>query len=93
MRRKSNFAPSDSEEREDERCMGVHSNDMVETVCVSAGMCEKCVCVHWHLLARVLFYTGFQEHYTCSFSLVESAFCKIDSSRCEIILNMKVLSG
>lgn len=36
MRRKSNFAPSDSEEREDERCMGVHSNDMVETVCVSA---------------------------------------------------------
>lgn len=34
MRRKSNFAPSDSEEREDERCLAQHCNDMVETVCV-----------------------------------------------------------
>lgn len=45
MRRKSNFAPSDSEKREDERCMGLHSNDMVEIVgvrmqgCVSVGVC------------------------------------------------------
>lgn len=38
MRRKSNFAPSDSEEREDERRMGLHSNDMVEIV--------ACVCAH-----------------------------------------------
>lgn len=36
MRRKSNFAPSDSEERGNERCMELHSNDMVEIVCVSA---------------------------------------------------------
>ncbi len=36
MRRKSNFAPSDSEEKEDEMCMGLHGNDMVEKVCVSA---------------------------------------------------------
>lgn len=42
MRRKSNFAPSDSEKREDERCMGLHSNDMVEIV----GVCmQGCVCV------------------------------------------------
>ena len=42
MRRKSNFAPSDSEEREDERYIGLHSNDMVEmVVCVfvHARMC------------------------------------------------------
>lgn len=43
MRRKSNFAPSDSEEREDERCMGLHSNDMVEIV---VCLCKRgCACV------------------------------------------------
>lgn len=48
MRRKSNFAPSDSEEREDERCMGVHSNDIVgNSVCV----------VHKCMPACVLFYS------------------------------------
>lgn len=36
MRRKSNFAPSDSEEREDERCMRLRSHDMVAAVCVCA---------------------------------------------------------
>lgn len=40
MRRKSNFASSDSEERQDERCMGLHSNDMVEIVV------WMCMCVH-----------------------------------------------
>lgn len=38
MRRKSNFAPSDSKEEEDERCTGLHSNDIIE-----AGVCV-CVC-------------------------------------------------
>lgn len=36
MRRKSNFAPGDSEEREDERCSGLHSNDTLVLGCVSA---------------------------------------------------------
>lgn len=48
MRRKSNFAPSDSEEREDERCMGLHSNDMIEIVCFYMQGCTRmhaCVCV------------------------------------------------
>lgn len=53
MRRKSNFAPRDWEEKEDERCKGLQSNDMVEIVCVSA-----CRNVH----ACLLFYTVFQEH-------------------------------
>ena len=47
MRRKSNFAPSDSEEREDERCTGLHSNDMVEMgVCFRMQGCGKCICVY-----------------------------------------------
>lgn len=58
MRRKSNFAPSDSEEREDERCVGLHSNDMVEKKCVflHARLCENaCVCVDGRPLACLLF--------------------------------------
>lgn len=44
MRRKSNFAPSDSEEREDERCAGLHSNDMVEIeACLRMQGCRKCI--------------------------------------------------
>lgn len=54
MRRKSNFAPSDSEEREDERCMGLHSNDMVEIV---VCLCKQGVCVHGCLFACILFDT------------------------------------
>lgn len=38
MRRKSNFAPSDSKEEEDERCTGLHSNDIIE-----AGVCVLCM--------------------------------------------------
>lgn len=54
MRRKSNFAPSDSEEREDERCMGLHSNDMVEMiVCLCMRECVRVhirVCVEGHTI-------------------------------------------
>lgn len=59
MRRKSNFAPSDSEEREDERCMGLHSNDMVEIV---VCLCKQDVCVHGCLHVFYSIQSGLQFH-------------------------------
>lgn len=44
MRRKSNSAPGDSEEREDERCVRLHGNDTVETGNVGELRVWACVC-------------------------------------------------
>ena len=58
MRRKSNLAPSDSEERGDIRCMALHSNDRAEiAVCLRIQGCVRLyVCVCGSLFACVLFY-------------------------------------
>lgn len=67
MRRKSNFAPSDSEEREDERCMGLHSNDMVEIV---VCLCKQgCVCARVSVCMYSIRYS-----LACNFTRVKSAF-------------------
>lgn len=89
MRRKSNFAPSDSEEREDERCMGLHSNDMIEIVCFYMQGCTRmhaCVCVCARASASMS---------TILFSLPEtlklqffySAFYKMGSSHCKLLIH------
>lgn len=97
MRRKSNFAPSDSEEREDERCTGLHSNDMVEMgVCFRMQGCGKCICVYvcMGIHSHVYYPTRpSRERQSCHFSIVESAFYWIGSSHCMLTLNMKVFNG
>lgn len=89
MRRKSNFAPSDSEEREDERCMGLHSNDMVEIV---VCLCKQgCVCARVSVCMYTIRYS-----LACNFTRVKSAFFFFELLRpyCRHILYMKVfLSG
>lgn len=58
MRRKSNFAPSDSEEKGvgDERYRGVHSNDIVGNgvcVCVCVWCTSFCLhvfCLDWRIV-------------------------------------------
>lgn len=89
MRRKSNFAPSDSEEREDERCMGLHSNDMVEIV---VCLCKQgCVCARVSVCMYTIRYS-----LACNFTRVKSSFFFFELLRpyCRHILYMKVfLSG
>lgn len=76
MRRKSNFAPSDSEEREDERCIGLHSNDTVEIVFLSA--CEDVQeCIYECMYRRRLFYTVSKECRSRESSIVEVLFAKL----------------
>lgn len=68
MRRKSNSAPSDSEEQGgDERCMGLHSNDTAGICCASARIGESssmCVGVCLHVLYSLL--GTFNRQFRCS---------------------------
>lgn len=93
MRRKSNLAPGDSEEKVDERCMGLHNNDYGRNGCALAyaKMCESAhVFGPLHVLLR---YTVSQEYQSCNFTIVEGAFYKIAPSNCRVIAHMSPMGS